>query len=246
MTDIGELPGIGKMSRKRLIDMNFATVEELTDYILSPETTDEDLIQLVDQIALNPRANVCLEGYYPRVHNKRIKDGLTAHILAYRPNFTIDDYRTVRAPESATGDDVIQCGIPAQEWGAAGTYVAHKKGAHHWGPYESFDGSSLSEATMQREGIAHRATPGVGYRYGKACIPDPEATRAERDMMIRSNNIYSNRQYYSCSCFRSKKTCEDFTEQRDNRRLDPTLSYCMWDGHICKDTKRRRHRKGSL
>ena len=72
MTDLLTLPGIGKMAKQKLQHRGINSVEDLNTYILHHRTSA--LRDLVHHIALNPRREECLEGYYPRKHNKRIQD----------------------------------------------------------------------------------------------------------------------------------------------------------------------------
>ncbi len=73
MTDLKKLQGIGEMAREKLIQSGINTVTELDTYIM--QSSNSVLQQFVNEISLNPRREECLEGYYPRIHNKRIKDG---------------------------------------------------------------------------------------------------------------------------------------------------------------------------
>jgi hypothetical protein len=190
----------------------------LNDYIINTL----DLVSFIEQIAGNPRANMCLEGYYPRRHNKRIVDGLTEYIQQIIPDFEYRDANKYRAPTNSV-DNVLNCGT--------NEYVV----------YESYNGSTASTATMKREGGAYRAGPGPSgqYKYGKSCMLSNVLTDAERDVLLNTAP-YISRKHYPCKCFQSKKTCEDFSEGRNNRVLrtkskvgKSTVPYCTWEDGRC-------------
>jgi hypothetical protein len=215
MVDIKTLDGIGKMARIRMMHLGLGTVEAFNDYILSH--AHDELQELVYAISANPRADECLEGYYPRKHNKRIMDGMIEYIKTLEPDFNMADYKTIRAPLNKTTTQVINCDV------------------HEIGPFVSYNNSRFSRATMDREGVSYRGVsgPDTQYRYGKSCIPDTRSNAIARDQLIRNNPIYNNRRHYKCDCFLTKETCEDFAPQRTNRIINkkgkPTVAYCKWD-----------------
>jgi len=245
MTDIGVLEGVGKMTRQRMINRGLGTVELFNEYIHNHNNTE--LRQLINEVSLNPRGNQCLEGYHPRIHNKRIVDGLVSYVKTQRINFVHPDYKKSRVPPSKVNNPYIQCGNPAQKWG--NYYWGHTTGVHHIGqyiPYETNDPtratSTPSTGTLHREGIAYRSVPKTGFKSGKSCIPNKSLSTTQRNHLIRTNAIYQNRRHYNCDCFRSEKTCNDFAPQRGNRLLRtytkvglPTKPYCKWiqERHQC-------------
>lgn len=218
MTDIGILNGIGRMAKERMIQHNLATVEAFNEYIVSH--TNDEIRGLINAISTNLRAEECLEGYYPRKHNKRIVDGLTEHIKTIRGSFTMLDYKRIRAPLNKTNKLVINCKTKTLE------------------PYVSYNNSVFSQSTMVREGLAYPLVgPKTQYQYGKSCIPSAKLTITERDRLIRTDPIFRNRRQYKCQCFLSEETCNDFTRQRQNRiinrRNKPTMKYCRWHNDKC-------------
>ena len=204
------LSGIGKMAAGRLLDQyNIRTIAELDTYVQSH--TDTEVRALIHQVSMNEKYGRCLEGYYPRKHNKMIYDGLTEHIGIAMP----DDGK-VRVPVARMGDYVINC---------------KSNGQHQMVPY--VPGGVGSDTIISREGVAY-PTMGDGYRYGKSCIPPSDLSVAERDNLIRTSPFYRNRQYYKCGCFGSRATCEDFSRGRNNRRLNRSESECVWRNNQCR------------
>jgi hypothetical protein len=221
MTNIKSLDGIGKMASFRMNQNGLGTVEAFSDYILSH--TYKELQALVYLISVNLRADKCLEGYYPRKHNKRIMDGMIGYIKTIKPDFNMPDYKTIRAPQNKINMDVIDCNT------------------HTIKPFVPYnDDDVFSRGTMEREGVAYRAKggPETQYRYGKSCVPNKSLTSAQRDELIRTNPVYNNRRYYKCECFKEQETCEDFVLERGNRIMSkkkirkPTVHYCKWNG-VC-------------
>ena len=217
MTDLLTLPGIGKMAKQKLQQRGINSVEDLNTYILHHRTSA--LRDLVHHIALNPRREECIEGYYPRKHNKRIKDGLIRKIKELNPAFHMNDYKTLRVPPHNRADQVVRCDTLAL------------------GLYQPYDDSIASQATVEREGVAYRGIPGSGYRYGKSCLPARHWSLAERNAELRTNVIYRNRRRYKCGCFRTKMTCNDMSSTRGNRLLKangrPKEPYCKWYLNRC-------------
>ena len=210
MTDLLTLPGIGKLAKARLQRRGISFVEDLDLFIMRRRTTA--LRDFVHQMSLNPRQEECLEGYYPRRHNKRIKDGLVRKIKGLKPDFEITDYKTLRVFENERYEPVLRCD------------------RHGLGPYQPYDDSIANQATILREGVA--------YRSGKSCIPSLLLTLAERDAELRLNPAYRNRRRYKCGCFRSEATCNDMSSVRGNRHLKadgrPKEPYCRWQANRCR------------
>lgn len=218
MTDLLTLSGIGRLAKHRLVQRGITSVEDLDAYIDNHRASA--LRGLVDQICSNPRKDECLEGYYPRRHNKRIKDGLIRKIKALKPAFDMNDSETWRVPAGRFGDPVIRCDTRA------------------FGAFQPYDNSVPSQGTMVREGVAFRGIPGGGYRYGKSCLPARDWTQAERDAELRTNPVYQNRRRYKCGCFRTAATCNDMRAARGNRLLTrngrPKEPYCRWYQNSCR------------
>jgi hypothetical protein len=218
MTDLLTLPGIGKLAKERIRQRGLPFVEDLDAYIMGHRTSL--LKDFVHLISLNPRRDECLEGYYPRKHNKRVKDGLITQIKRLKPLFEMNDYRTSRVPAERQNDPVIRCDTRTL------------------GPFVSYDNSPGNQGTVLREGVPFRGIPGSGYRYGKACLPPEDLTLVERDAEIRTNPVYRNRRHYKCSCFRSLETCNDMSPARGNRLLKrdgrPKDPYCRWQDNRCQ------------
>jgi hypothetical protein len=217
MTNLLTLPGIGKMAKQKLQQRGINTVEHLNTYILHHR--DSALRDFVHHISLNPNRAECLEGYYPRKHNKRIKDGLIAKIKELKPTFNMNDYKTLRVPPHKFADQVIRCDTLGL------------------GPYLPYDDSTSSQGTIEREGVAYRGIPGSGYRYGKSCLPSRHWSHAKRNTELRTNPVYRNRRRYKCSCFRTASTCNDMRSVRGNRLLkangNPKEPYCKWYLNRC-------------
>ncbi len=207
------LGGIGNMAGERMELRGITTVREFNEYIRVTDT--EELKKFIDVIALNNRGGECMEGYYPRVHNKRIKDGLIEYIREEKEGFEAVDYRTYRTPAANAGRLTLHC----------------EKGKHRWDKYNE-RGDRPSRKTMEREGVAFRGIKGTGYRYGKSCKPDEELTEEQRDELLRNDDRYSSRREYECKCFRSRRTCEDFKEERGNRK-GTKKGYCEWNNGRC-------------
>lgn len=219
MTNLRTLSGIGKMAKRKLRDRGINSVEHLETYIMNHRNSS--LRDFVNHISLNPRGEECLEGYYPRKHNKRIKDGLIQKIKELKPAFQMDDYKTLRVPANNFVEPVIRCGVEDLGLGA----------------YHPYDNSIASQGTVLREGVAYRGIPGGGYRYGKSCVPELVWPLARRDAELRNNIVYRNRRRYKCACFRTEATCNDMNSVRGNRLLKangtPKEPYCKWNDNRC-------------
>lgn len=204
--------GIGPMARERLNQEGITTKQELIEHIQGLPLNE--LEPFVYRISRNLKHG-CHEGYYPRVHNKMIYDGLSDVIMETRGVMLRDAHRT-RAPPSQATRPQIYCG----------------KTVGINDPY--------SRATMEREGVAFRAVPGpqTEYRYGKSCKPGQQLSAAERDALIRGDVRYQARRYYPCECFREKTTCNDFSVNRNNRIIGrhgrPTRPYCRYIQGQCR------------
>jgi len=217
MVSLMKIKGIGKMAKQRLIEMyGINDSGDLDEYILNHD--EAEIMGMINNVSENPRYGKCMEGYYARKHNKRIKDGLTEYVMDINPDYVDDDYLTVRVPEDHINDLVIKC---------------KSDGNHSMAEYQSYNNSVASDDIIEREGVAYPEIEGDGYRYGKSCMLPEDATEAERDNMIRNNMYYVSRQYYQCGCFSNSKTCGDFSVNRGNRIKDVTKPYCKWENNKC-------------
>lgn len=168
--------------------------------------TDAELRRLVRDISANERAGQCLEGYIPRKYNKRIYDGLVDHIRSHRP-FQIDDYRTWRITDPDR--QILQCD-----------------------PQPRMVDWDLQDSVPDASTVIRQGRP---WSRGKSCKLPPTLSNTERDYLIRNNFAYKAKRKYPCSCFQSKKTCDDFASSRGNRVRGSKLPYCRWAGNMCKN-----------
>jgi hypothetical protein len=205
------IPGIGPMAAGRLNNEGIATKEELIQYIQTLPMGE--LEPFVYRISRNLKRG-CHEGYYPRIHNKMIYDGLADIIMETRGIRLRDAHRT-RAPPTQATRPQIYCGSSLS------------------------NNDPYSRATMEREGVAFRGVPGpqTEYRYGKSCKPGGHLDAAERNRLIREDIRYQTRRYYPCECFREEATCNDFRVENNNRIIGrsgkPTRSYCIYNQGQC-------------
>lgn len=238
---VRKIRGIGPlMSRRLMTSYNIQTTLQLRTFLLgiinesklSRNQKKKRLEEFVNNLTRNPRFGNCLEGNQPRIHNQMARDALIRFMMIdmkmdprLKPRF----YNRSRKPPKPTSPSprydhrlIIPYGISDQH-----------------PPFEGGAAFPHGPTTPNKEGVHPPSLP-----FSKSQGFPPGLTRAQRDAWIRNlGDLHHNRQFWPCTCFQTKDTCQDFSPSRRNRRLDTTLPSCEWTGRKCRDFTRRRSKR---
>lgn len=227
MDPVDTLPGIGPLLRQRLLTHAppLPTVRKLKAWFRRMQSMDSSVQrEWLLTMTENPRADMCMEGYVVRKHNRRALETL------------VKVAQDVRGAES-----------PA--WWAnlmpeAGLDRSDPRGARwHWQAALAEGGEAHPYARIEgTQRVPARAIPSTRWHNGydplsKSSLQG-KVEEAQRDAILRDRSDPAfNRTKWPCNCFQSVETCKDFG--REGNLVDAAgrkiRAPCKWADGRCKE-----------
>lgn len=237
-----DIRGVGPYVARRMLE-NYAIANtlQLANYINGLPTRFQ-VQNFVDDVTQNKRSCECIEGYVVRRHNRQAREGIIDWIVLAMPAFpqrllpNYADPHSTRAPPRP-GQGAL---VPGQ-----GGRRFYRRVVRRVGPVPAFEGGwPYPHARPAARNLATNpaAAQGVAtFPYGrhdyKGSALEAALTRAARDAILSDpnpRNAAYNRRYWPCACFKSRRTCQDFTPGRGNRP-GGGLSPCGWIAGTCQE-----------
>lgn len=214
--------GVGKMTQRRMRRYGIHTVGDLKTWVhniqnnrrTTPAQKKSLIERMVNTVTRNEHAGECIEGYSVRIHNRLARNALIRFIRDQcgLERFILPPYGSrTRSPPIAGRDSPMFARELVVETNGNPPY----EGGWKW-PYGPLRRTLLADIPV--------------FPHGKVPKMPENLSQDERNNLIRSERSrHRYRQKLPCGCFRSMKTCRDFSRENNNRRGRSTRPYCKWN-----------------